>query len=112
MSESVIIRPWDQTERELALLSAMNRRVHIHQFFDNNGPLGGKLGNEFPTLKPYQSDQDFFKRIWENLAQSFNRQSNASYIYTAGVYCSEYVAVACTGEGDKVLRRLTSKKVE
>lgn len=30
----------------------------------------------------------------------------------AGVYCSEYVAVACTGEGDKVLRRLTSKKVE
>ncbi len=83
MSESVIIRPWDQTERELALLSAMNRRVHIHQFFDNNGPLGGKLGNEFPTLKPYQSDQDFFKRIWENLAQSFNRQSNASYIYTA-----------------------------
>lgn len=33
-------------------------------------------------------------------------------IYGAGVYCSEYVAVACTGEGDKVLRRLTSKKVE
>ncbi len=33
-------------------------------------------------------------------------------IFGAGVYCSEYVAVACTGEGDKVLRRLTSKKVE
>lgn len=33
-------------------------------------------------------------------------------IYGAGVYCSEHVAVACTGEGDKVLRRLTAKKVE
>ncbi|NCC22263.1 MAG: hypothetical protein EOM26_07345 [Alphaproteobacteria bacterium] len=33
-------------------------------------------------------------------------------IFGAGVYCSEHVAVACTGEGDKVLRRLTSRKVE
>lgn len=33
-------------------------------------------------------------------------------IYGAGVYCSEHVAVACTGEGDKVLRRLTARRVE
>lgn len=33
-------------------------------------------------------------------------------IFGAGVYCSKHVAVACTGEGDKVLRRLTAKKVE
>lgn len=33
-------------------------------------------------------------------------------IYGAGVYCSEHVAVACTGEGDKVLRRLTARQVE
>lgn len=33
-------------------------------------------------------------------------------VYGAGVYCSPHVAVACTGEGDKVLRRLSAKKVE
>lgn len=33
-------------------------------------------------------------------------------IYGAGVYCSEHVAVACTGEGDKVVRRLTARMVE
>lgn len=33
-------------------------------------------------------------------------------IYGAGVYCSKLVAVACTGEGDKVLRRLTARRVE
>lgn len=33
-------------------------------------------------------------------------------IYGAGVYCSKYVAVACTGEGDKILRRLTARRVE
>lgn len=33
-------------------------------------------------------------------------------ILGAGVYCSPHVAVACTGEGDKMLRRLTAKRVE
>ncbi len=33
-------------------------------------------------------------------------------IYGAGVYCSNHVAVACTGEGDKMLRRLTARHVE
>ncbi len=33
-------------------------------------------------------------------------------IFGAGVYCSKHVAVACTGEGDKVLRRLTARLVE
>jgi len=33
-------------------------------------------------------------------------------IYGAGVYCSEHVAVAMTGEGDKVLRRMTARLVE
>lgn len=33
-------------------------------------------------------------------------------IYGAGVYCSEYVAIACSGEGDKILRRLTARRVE
>jgi isoaspartyl peptidase/L-asparaginase-like protein (Ntn-hydrolase superfamily) len=33
-------------------------------------------------------------------------------VFGAGLYCSEHVAVALTGEGDKVLRRLTAKRVE
>ena len=33
-------------------------------------------------------------------------------VFGAGVYCSEHVAVACTGEGDKILRRLTARRVE
>jgi beta-aspartyl-peptidase (threonine type) len=33
-------------------------------------------------------------------------------ILGAGVFCSEHVAVACTGEGDKFLRRLVAKRVE
>lgn len=33
-------------------------------------------------------------------------------IFGAGLYCSPHVAVACTGEGDKVLRRLTARRVE
>lgn len=33
-------------------------------------------------------------------------------LFGAGLYCSEHIAVACTGEGDKILRRLTAKKVE
>lgn len=33
-------------------------------------------------------------------------------IFGAGVYCSQHVAVACTGEGDKILRRLTARQVE
>lgn len=33
-------------------------------------------------------------------------------IFGAGVYCSKHVAVACTGEGDKMLRRLTARLVE
>lgn len=32
--------------------------------------------------------------------------------FGAGLYCSEHVAVSCTGEGDKILRRLTAKRVE
>ena len=33
-------------------------------------------------------------------------------ILGAGVYCSPHVAVACTGEGDKLMRRLTARRVE
>jgi beta-aspartyl-peptidase (threonine type) len=33
-------------------------------------------------------------------------------VFGAGLFCSEHVAVALTGEGDKVLRRLTAKRVE
>lgn len=33
-------------------------------------------------------------------------------IFGAGLYCSHQVAVACTGEGDKILRRLTAKRVD
>jgi len=33
-------------------------------------------------------------------------------IFGAGLYCSKYVAVACTGEGDKFLRSLVAKAVE
>lgn len=35
-----------------------------------------------------------------------------SSLLGAGVYCSEHVAVACTGEGDKFIRRLTARRVE
>lgn len=33
-------------------------------------------------------------------------------IFGAGLYCSQHVAVACTGEGDKILRHLTARRVE
>lgn len=33
-------------------------------------------------------------------------------IFGSGVYCSQHVAVALTGEGDKVLRRMTARIVE
>lgn len=33
-------------------------------------------------------------------------------IYGAGLYCSRHIAIACTGEGDKILRRLTARRVE
>lgn len=33
-------------------------------------------------------------------------------IFGAGLYCSQNIAIACTGEGDKILRRLTAKRVE
>ncbi len=33
-------------------------------------------------------------------------------IYGAGVYCSEHIAISMTGEGDKILRRMTARLVE
>ncbi|MGB9154133.1 MAG: isoaspartyl peptidase/L-asparaginase [Alphaproteobacteria bacterium] len=33
-------------------------------------------------------------------------------VFGAGVYCSKHIAVALTGEGDKILRRMTAKLVE
>jgi len=33
-------------------------------------------------------------------------------VFGAGVYCSKHVAVTLTGEGDKILRRMTAKLVE
>ncbi len=33
-------------------------------------------------------------------------------IFGAGLYCSPHIAIACTGEGDKILRRLTARRVE
>lgn len=33
-------------------------------------------------------------------------------IFGAGLYCSPHVAVSCTGEGDKMLRRLTARRVD
>lgn len=83
MTQPIELREWNGTKSELKLLASLNAQVHINQFFDKNGPLSGRLGNEFPTLKPYQSDPEFFERIWAGLAKSFNKQADNSYIYTA-----------------------------
>jgi len=77
-------REWNETSEELEKIIKLNRRVHVDQFFDQNGPLQGRLGNEFPLLAQYQDDEEFFRRIWQNTAEEFNSKSKqGSYIYIA-----------------------------
>jgi len=79
---SYVYREWNQTSEELEKIIRLNRRVHVDQFFNPDGPLNGRLGNEFPLLGKYQDDEEFFRRIWRSTAEAFNSKSRqGSYIY-------------------------------
>lgn len=79
-----VYREWNQTSEELEKIIRLNRRVHVDQFFNPNGPLRGRLGDEFPLLGKYQDDEEFFRRIWIGAADTFNSKSKeGSYIYIA-----------------------------